>query len=187
VLPDKIVYLTKNQTTCNCKWQWNTFNLNCIINASHVSFVLEKHTSIETTISSLYWLNYKKMLPKTTHSEPLSKQSRLWFHQSKLSLFCPFLFPSKLNHTTCPDFMLAIDAGDIKRPFQFTERSLAACNSYCHRQNFIFANNSKDIRISERDNCKLHNLKLAFCNLESSRLIACHLHLNCTQLLNCHT
>jgi len=30
-------------------------------------------------------------------------------------------------------------------------------------------------------------LKLAFCNLESSRIISCHLHLNCTQLLHCHT
>jgi len=31
-------------------------------------------------------------------------------------------------------------------------------------------------------------LKTAFCNhLESSRMIASHLHLNCTQLLNCHT
>jgi len=34
---------------------------------------------------------------------------------------------------------------------------------------------------------KLHDLKLAFCNQESSRIIACHLHLNCTQLLNCHS
>jgi len=31
---------------------------------------------------------------------------------------------------------------------------------------------------------KLHDLKPAFCNLESSRIIASQLHLNCTQLLN---
>jgi len=40
---------------------------------------------------------------------------------------------------------------------------------------------------SGRDNFKLHDLKLALCNLASSRIIACHLHLNCTQLLNCCT
>jgi len=34
---------------------------------------------------------------------------------------------------------------------------------------------------------QLRHLKLAFCNLESSRITACYLHLNCTQLLNCHT
>jgi len=37
------------------------------------------------------------------------------------------------------------------------------------------------------DNFKLHSLKPAFCNLESSRLVASHQHLNCTQLLNGHT
>jgi len=40
----------KNQTTCICKRQWDTFNLNCIINASHVSFVFEKHTPVETQL-----------------------------------------------------------------------------------------------------------------------------------------
>jgi len=41
-------------------------------------------------------------------------------------------------------------------------------------------------RCSGRDNFNLHDLILAFCNLESLRMIACHLHLNCTQLLNSH-
>jgi len=49
---------------------------------------------------------------------------------------------------------------------------------YCHRQH-LFASNSKNVRTSRRDNFKLHDLKLAFCNLQSSRIIACHLHLNC--------
>jgi len=40
---------------------------------------------------------------------------------------------------------------------------------------------------SGRDNFKLHDLKPALCNLESSRIISCHLHLSCTQLLNSHT
>jgi len=39
---------------------------------------------------------------------------------------------------------------------------------------------------SGRDNFKLHDLKLAFCNLESSCTITYHLHLNCTQLV-CHS
>jgi len=34
----------------------------------------------------------------TILSMPLSKQSRLWFHQSKHSLFRPFVFSSKLAH-----------------------------------------------------------------------------------------
>jgi len=42
-------------------------------------------------------------------------------------------------------------------------------------------------RTSGRDNFKLNDVKLAFCNLESSRIIACHSHLNWTQLLNCHS
>jgi len=37
------------------------------------------------------------------------------------------------------------------------------------------------------DNFKLHDLLLAFCNLESPRKIACHLHLNSEQILNSHT
>ena len=41
-------------------------------------------------------------------------------------------------------------------------------------------------RSSGRGNFKLHDLILTFCNLESY-IIACHLHLNCTQLLNRHT
>jgi len=37
-------------------------------------------------------------------------------------------------------------------------------------------------RTSGRDTFKLHELKLAFCNLEYSRIFACHLLLNCAQL-----
>jgi len=37
-----------------------------------------------------FTVELQKILIKTTHSEPLSKQSRLWFHQSKLLLFVPF-------------------------------------------------------------------------------------------------
>jgi len=48
-------------------------------------------------------------------------------------------------------------------------------------------NSTNGRRTSGRDNFKLHDLKLAFCNQESSRIIAWHLPLNCTQLLNCHT
>jgi len=59
------------------------------------------------------------MLIKTL-SVPLSKQSRLWFHQSKLSLFRPFLFSSKLGHTTSPDLLLVIEA----RKYESTSFSL---------------------------------------------------------------
>jgi len=45
----------------------------------------------------------------------LSKQSLLWFHQSQLSLFRPFVFSSKLDHTTCPDLLLVIEARRYER------------------------------------------------------------------------
>jgi len=51
-------------------------------------------------MTSLFRLNYTKILIRTTLSVRLSKQSRLLFHQSKLLLFTPFLFSSKLDHTT---------------------------------------------------------------------------------------
>jgi len=74
-----------------------------------------------------------------------------------------------------------------KDQFQFTERSLAACNRYCYRQHYL-QSNSKNVRgTSGRDNFKLYDLKSAFCKLESSPKIACQLHLNCTKLLKCHT
>jgi len=77
--------------------------------------------------------------------------------------------------------------GGTKDQFQFTERSFAACSIHnCHRQHYL-QSNSKNVRTSVRDNFKLHNFKPEFCNLESSRIIAGHLHPNCTQLLNCHT
>jgi len=48
--------------------------------------------------------------------------------------------------------------------------------------------NHEENRTSACDNFKLDDLKTACCNhLESSRIIATHLHLNCSQLLNCHT
>jgi len=50
------------------------------------------------------------MLIKTTLSLPLSKYSRLLFHQSKLSLFSPSLFSSKLDHTTFPVLLLVNEA-----------------------------------------------------------------------------
>jgi len=150
--------------------------------------VFEKHDSIKTWISPAYFrLNYTKMAIKTTLSVPLSKQSRLWFYQMKLSLFRPFLFSSKLDHTTCSDLLLVIEARRLGDRFQFIERSFAAGNTYSHRQHYL-QSKSKNVRwTSGRDNCKWHDLKLAFCHRESSRLIACHLHLKCTQLLNCHT
>jgi len=64
-----------------------------------------------------------------------------------------------------------------KHQLQFTERSLATCNSYCYRQHYL-QSNSKNVRTSGCDNFKLYDLILAFCNLEYSRIIACHLHLN---------
>jgi len=66
----------------------------------------------------------------------------------------------------------------MKRQFQFTERSLAACTRYTA----VVCISCKAIA-----NFGLHDLILAFWNLESLRTIACHLHLNCTHLLNSHT
>jgi len=46
---------------------------------------------------------------------PLWKQSHLWFHQNKLSLFCPFLFLWKLHNTTFPDLLLVTKARRYER------------------------------------------------------------------------
>ena len=61
----------------------------------------------------------------------------------------------------------------MKGQFQFTERSFAARNTYnCHRDHYL-QNNLKNVRMSSgRDNFKLHDLKPAFCDLESSRIIS---------------
>jgi len=74
-----------------------------------------------------------------------------------------------------------------KDQFQFTGRSLSACNTYRHRQHYSQSSSKNVRKTSGRDNFKLHNFNLAFCNLESSRIIAYHPHLNCTQLVNCHS
>ena len=55
------------------------------------------------------------MLIKTDFSVPLLKQSRLWFHQSKLLQFRPFLFSSKLCHITFPDLLLINEARKHER------------------------------------------------------------------------
>ena len=114
MLPDKIVYLTKNQTAyCNCKRQfifkWTTFQFelhNKLFNPSHAQFVFEKHICIDPNIPSLFRLNWTKVLITTTLSVPLSKQSCPWFYQSKRLLLGPFLFSSTLDHKTCPDWLI---------------------------------------------------------------------------------
>ena len=124
------------------------------------------------------------MLIKTKLNVPLSKQIRLWFHQCQLSLFRPFLY-SKLDHTTFPDLLLVIEA----RRYQRTSFSLLRDRSLLaiHRNVGLFAKQFEECQEDFRTHdFKLHDLKLAFCILESSRIIACHLHLNCTQL-NCHS
>jgi len=85
---------------------------------------------------------------------------------------------------------------------QPTEKSLAACNRFCHCQ--VVSTICKAIwwfgklllapyptmnirRSSGLDNFKLHDLILAIYILESPCKITYHLHLNCTQLLNSHT
>jgi len=80
------------------------------------------------------------MLINTTLSVPLSKQSLLWFHQSKLSLFRPFLFSSKLDHITCSDLLLVIEA----RRYESTSFSLLKDRSrlaeHCHHQHYLQSN-----------------------------------------------
>ena len=95
MLPDKIAYLAKNQTTyCNCKRQFllksNTFNLNCTKNyliqvMYHVCSKRQFYRNIN--ISSLFRLNSTKML----------------------------LSPSNLDHITCPDLLLVIEARRYER------------------------------------------------------------------------
>ena len=154
---------------------------------SCITCVRKTYVHQSMNICRLFRSNYTKMLIKTTLSVLLSKHSLLWFHQRKISLFRPFLFSSKLDHTTCSDLLLVIEAWRLKDQFQFTERSFAVCTTYWHRQHYLQSKSKNVRRTSGRDNFNLHDLKLAFCKLESSRLIACRLHLNCTQLLNCHT
>ena len=120
MFPDTTVYLTKkNQTTyCYCKRQflskWCIFNLNCTINylTQAVYHLRSKHTSTSKhNTCSLSGLHETKMLIKTTLSVPSWKQGCLWLHQSKLSLFHPFLLSSKLDHKTCPVLLWVIEAG----------------------------------------------------------------------------
>jgi len=143
----------------------------------------------DVTISRLFWLNYTKMIIKTIFSVPLWKQSRLWFYRSKLYLFRPFLFSSKLDHAI-PRFIVDHWHPWVwKDQFQFTERSFAACNTYSAIVRIICKafRSMSGLKDTRHDNFKLHNVKLAFWKLESSRIVAWHLHLNCTQLRNCHT
>ena len=119
-MPDKIVYLTINQGTYgHCKRQFlpNETHLielyNKLFNASHVSLVLENNTSIEKLVYPA--LDYTQMLIKTTLSLPSSKQVCLWFHHSQLSLFCPFLYSSKLDHTNFPDLLLVTEVRSYER------------------------------------------------------------------------
>jgi len=88
-----------------------------LFNASHVSFVFENtqlHRNV--TISRLFLLNYTKMIMYSK-----VKQHFACFYGSKivydfsLSLFRPFLFLSNLDHTTCPDLLLVIEARRYKR------------------------------------------------------------------------
>jgi len=101
------------------------------------------------------------------------------------SFFRPFLFSSKLNYTACLDLLLVIEA----RRYERISFSLLKDRS----QQCILASSAFICKAIRRMSSfqdaiiKLHDWKLAFCNLESSRIIACHLHLNFTQFLNCQT
>jgi len=83
--------------------------MNCA--ANHVPILFEKHDSIETLIYPTFAVKlHKNANFKTVLFVPSSKQIRLWFHQSQLSLFRPFLESSKLDHKTCPVLLLVIEA-----------------------------------------------------------------------------
>jgi len=55
------------------------------------------------------------MLITTTPPVPLSNQIRQKYHQSRFSLFRPFLYSSKLYHTICPDVFSVIEAWRCER------------------------------------------------------------------------
>jgi len=66
------------------------------------------------------------MLIKATFSTTLAKQQLLWQHQSELSLFLPFLFSWKVDHTIDPDSLrLASTKGSISLHCEIYQR-------YCH-------------------------------------------------------
>jgi len=109
---------------------------NKIFDASHASLVFENtqlHRNI--TISRLFLLNYTRMIfsTNTLHVFMEAKSSMILTFRS----FVPCC-SHQLDHTTCPDLLLVIEARRYKRDqFQFTERSFAACNKYCHRQHLF--------------------------------------------------
>ena len=95
------------------------------------------------------------------------------------------LLSSKLDHTICPDLFFVIEV------WRYGSTSFSLLND--HSQLAIdtaivriLQCNSKNARRSSGGyNFNLHGLKVAFCSLQYSRIIACHLHMNTAP--KCHT
>jgi len=69
------------------------------------------------------------MLINTTLSVPLSKQSLLWFHQSKLSLSSLSVLIEARSHNLLWLTVSHWGPEVWKYQFQFTKRSFAACRT----------------------------------------------------------
>jgi len=111
--------------------------------------VFKKHSSIETCIQPF---------PVKLHKMPLAIGLRIKVRSHNL----PWLI---LSHW-------GSDWG-MKGPVSVYWK-IARSLQYCHRQHFM-AKQFEEFQDFTCDNFKLHDLKPAFCNLEYSRTIACHL------------
>ena len=128
-------------------------------------------------IFSLFRLNYTKMPIKTNTFRAFVEANSSMISSKQAFAVSSFLFSSKLYHVTFPDLLLINEVRRYERTSfsLLKDRSqLPVNNGNCHRQHYS-QRNSKNVRTSGRDHFKLHHLKPAFCNLDSSGIIACHL------------
>jgi len=110
-----------------------------LFNASHASLVFFTETS------SLFWLNYTKMLIKQHF--PCLYGSEVVYDFIKVSFRCFVLFILiKVKSHNLPWLIVGHWGPEVwNDQFQFTERSFPACNTFCHRQHYL-QSNSKNVR-----------------------------------------
>ena len=128
-------------------------------------------------IFSLFRLNYTKMPIKTNTFRAFVEANSSMISSKQAFAVSSFLFSSKLYHVTFPDLLLINEVRRCERTSfsLLKDRSQLPVNDgNCHRQHYSQSNSKNVWRTSGRDYFKLHHLKPAFCNLDSSGIIACH-------------
>ena len=191
MLPDKIAYPTKKSKNIQyCKFckpqflsKWKTLNLNWLSN-----YLMQIMYHLHTKNTFLSKHNYIQAFPVELHENANENNNFRTFFEDMISSnsVSSLSILIKARSNNLPWLIVSHWGPEIwMDQFHFTENSFAACNTYSHHQHYL-QSNSKNVRKAPgRDSFEWHDLKPAFCNLEFSRLIACHLHLCCTQLLNC--